>query len=108
MSYKVSLTNAALCDLEEIDDYLTATDSPQTAKRILGKMEEGLLSLRDMPERGSYPRELLQLGIREFREIILKPYRIVYRVRGRRIYIYLIADGRRDMRTLLSQRLLGA
>lgn len=107
MSYKVSLTNAALRDLEEIDDYLTATDSPQTAKRILGKMEEGILGLRDMPERGSYPRELLQLGIREFREIVLKPYRIVYRVRGKRIYIYLIADGRRDMRTLLSQRLLG-
>ena len=108
MSYKVSLTNAALRDLEEIDDYLTATDSPQTAKRILGKMEGGILGLRDMPERGSYPRELLQLGIREFREIILKPYRIVYRIRGKRIYIYLIADGRRDMRTLLSQRLLGA
>lgn len=61
-----------------------------------------------MPERGSYPKELLRLGVREFREIILKPYRIVYRVRGESIYIYLIADGRRDMRTLLSRRLLDA
>lgn len=108
MSYEVSLTNAALHDLEEIDDYLTATDSPQTAKRILGKIEDGFLSLCDMPERGSYPKELLRLGVREFREIIVKPYRIVYRVRDKRIYIYLIADGRRDMRTLLSQRLLDA
>ena len=108
MSDKVSLTNAALRDLEEIDDYLTATDSPQTAKRILGKIEDGFLSLCDMPERGSYPKELLRIGVREFREIIVKPYRIVYRVRGKRIYIYLIADGRRDMRTLLSRRLLDA
>lgn len=108
MSYKISLTNAALRDLEEIDDYLTATGSAQTAKRILGKIEDGLLSLCDMPEPGSYPKELLRLGVREFREIILKPYRIVYRVRGESIYIYLIADGRRDMRTLLSRRLLDA
>lgn len=108
MSYKVSLTNAALRDLEEIDDYLTVTDSAQTAKRILSKIEDGFLSLCDMPERGSYPKELLRIGVREFREIIVKPYRIVYRVRGKRIYIYLIADGRRDMRTLLSRRLLDA
>lgn len=61
-----------------------------------------------MPERGSYPKELSRLGVREFREITLKPYRIVYRVRGESIYIYLIADGGRDMRTLLSRRLLDA
>lgn len=53
MSDKISLTNAALRDLEEIEDYLTATDSAQTAKRILGKIEEGFLSLCDMPERAS-------------------------------------------------------
>lgn len=53
MSDKISLTNAALHDLEEIDDYLTVTDSAQTAKRILGKIEDGFLSLCDMPERGS-------------------------------------------------------
>lgn len=53
MSDKISLTNAALRDLEEIDDYLTATDSPQTAKRILGKREDRFLNLCDMPERGS-------------------------------------------------------
>ena len=88
MSCKISLTNAALRDLEEIDDYLTATDSAQTAKRILGKIEDGFLSLYDMPERGSYPKELSRLGVREFREIILKPYRIVYRVRGER-YTYI-------------------
>ena len=106
--YEVYLTSDALRDLEEIDDYIAAADSPQRAEYVLGKIEETSLSLSNMPERGSYPRELLKLGIKEYREVFFKPYRIVYRVQAERVYVYLIADGRRDMQTLLSRRLLGA
>ncbi len=106
--YEVYLASDALRDLEEIDDYIAAADSPQRAEYVLGKIEETSLSLSNMPERGSYPRELLKLGIKEYREVFFKPYRIVYRVQAERVYVYLIADGRRDMQTLLSRRLLGA
>jgi toxin ParE1/3/4 len=43
----------------------------------------------------------------EYRELFFKLYRVMYRVRSDRVYGYLIADGRRDMRELLSRRLLG-
>lgn len=33
---------------------------------------------------------------------------MIYRIVGRRVYLYLIADGRRDMQTLLTRRLFGA
>lgn len=59
------------------------------------------------PERGSHPKELLTLGIREYRQVFFKPYRLIYRVIDKRVYIYLITDARRDMQTLLTQRLLG-
>jgi toxin ParE1/3/4 len=49
---------------------------------------------------------LLALGIRDYRETFFKPYRIIYRVEGKRVYVYLIADGRRDMQSLLERRLL--
>jgi len=49
---------------------------------------------------------LLALGIREYRETAFKPYRIVYRVTGKRLYVYLIADGRRDLQSLLARRFL--
>ena len=62
--------------------------------------------LSSFPDRGSHPRELLELGILEYRQVHLKPYRIVYRVRGSKVYVYLIADGRRDMQTLLAERLV--
>jgi len=48
------------------------------------------------------------MGIRDFREVHFKPYRIIYRVYGRRVVVFLMADGRRDMRALLARRLLGA
>lgn len=64
-------------------------------------------SLADFPERGSQPRELLRLGIREYRQTSFKPYRMIYRIIGKTVYIYLIADGRRNMQALLERRLLG-
>ena len=61
-----------------------------------------------MPERGSYPRELLDLGIKDYRQVVFKPYRLIYRVMGRDVVVFVIADGRRDMQSLLTRRLLGA
>lgn len=60
-----------------------------------------------MPERGSYPKELVGLGIKEYRQVFFKPYRLIYRVMGADVVVYVIADGRRDMQSLLTRRLLG-
>jgi toxin ParE1/3/4 len=46
------------------------------------------------------------LGIRDYREVFFKPYRVIYRVMGDTVYVLLIVDGRRDMQTLLQRRLL--
>jgi len=74
---------------------------------VLDEIEKKFVSLSELPERGVYPKELIALGIRDYREIFLKPYRIIYRIAKANVYIYLIADGRRDMQTLLQRRLLG-
>jgi len=74
----------------------------------LARIETALAGLSDSPERGAYPKELLALGIREYREIFFKPYRIIYRIVENNFYILLIVDGRRDMQALLQRRLLGA
>lgn len=74
---------------------------------MLGKIAAAFSSLEELPERGSYPPKLATLGIHEYREVFFKPYRIIYRVQKKTIYVYLIADGRRDMQSLLARRLLG-
>ncbi len=106
MPYKVLLTRDAVNDLEELDVWIAAHDSREKADYVLDGINEAFQKLAELPERGTHPKELFTLGIREFREVFFKPYRIIYRVERRTVYIYLIADGRRDMQTLLSLRLL--
>lgn len=77
-----------------------------SAEYVLSKIEKTINSLSEFPERGVYSQELSALGIREYREVFFKPYRIIYRVIRNAVYIYLIVDGRRDMQTLLNRRLL--
>ncbi len=106
MSYKVLLTNEAAKDLDEIFDYVYLKDSPSSAEYVLKQIEDAIANLSHFPERGSYPEELINLGIKQYREIYFRPYRLVYQVVKKTVYLMLIADGRRDMQTLLSRRLL--
>lgn len=108
MTCEVLLTADAAADLLGIVDWIAAHDAPANAERVLARIESTIAGLARFPQRGAHPRELLALGIREYRETSFKPYRIIYRVEGRRVYVYLIADARRDLQSLLAQRLLGA
>lgn len=47
-----------------------------------------------MPLRGVNPRELAELGIREYRQVFFKPYRIIHRVVADRVYIAALAHRR--------------
>jgi len=106
--YEVLLTEGAEQDLESIYDYIAEFDSAMNANYVLDQLLEVTKSLATFPERGAYPKELVALGIHDYRQSFFKPYRVIYRVLGQRVLIYLIADGRRDMQSLLAHRLLGA
>ena len=108
MPFRVLLTNDAARDLEELYDYIALHDAPRKADYVLDQIEKAFSRLSEFPERGAYPKELLTLGIREYREIFFKPYRIIYRVMEKNVYVLLIVDGRRDMQSLLQRRLLDA
>ena len=108
MRHEVWLTQDAERDIEEIYDYVVGHDEPAKAAQLLDRLETVIETLASFPERGSCPKELLELGIREYRQVFYKPYRLIYRVMGKQVYVYLIADGRRDMQTLLARRLLAA
>lgn len=108
MFLEVMLTEDAVRDLEDIYDYIAAHDAQESAAHVLDQIEKAFQNLTQLPGRGSYPKELSALGIKQYREVFFKPYRIIYQVLGETVYVMLIADGRRDMQALLQQRLLGA
>jgi toxin ParE1/3/4 len=105
--YEVLLTAGAEQDIESIYDYIAEFDCKANADDVLDRLLEVVESLATFPERGVYPKELIALGIRDYRQTAFKSYRVIYRVVGQKVYIYLIADGRRDMQSLLARRLLG-
>jgi toxin ParE1/3/4 len=105
MSCAVLLTRDAARDLEELYDHIARHDVPGKAEHVLTQIEKTFESLSESPQRGAYPKELLALGIREYREIFFKPYRIIYRVIDETVHVLLIVDGRRDMQALLQRRL---
>jgi toxin ParE1/3/4 len=108
MRFEVLLTEDASRDLEDIYTYVAEHDAPGKADDLLDQIQEVIDSLSTHPERGSYPKELSALGIREYRQRFYKPYRMIYRVIGKQVYVYLIVDGRRDFQTLLARRMLGS
>lgn len=106
--FEVLLTEGAEQDLEAIHDYIAEFDCVANANRVLDGLLDVVESLSRFPERGSYPKELVGLGVKEYRQTFFKPYRVIYRVTDSQVIVYLIADGRRDMQSVLARRLLGA
>lgn len=106
--FEVLLTAGAEQDLEAIHDYISEFDCVANANHVLDELMDVVESLSSFPERGSFPKELVSLGIKEYRQTFFKPYRLIYRITGSQVIIYLIADGRRDMQSVLARRLLGA
>lgn len=106
--YEVLLTEGAEQDLEALYDYIAEFDSVANASHVLDRLMEVVEGLAQFPERGSYPKELAALGIKDYRQTAFKPYRVIYRVLSSPVVIYLIVDGRRDMQSVLARRLLGA
>lgn len=103
---RVELTLGAEQDLSLIHRYLLQHRSELDADALLARVLDAAQSLETYPERGPVPPELAALGIRDYRQLIIAPYRLVYRVKDDTAYIVLIADGRRNMRQLLEQRLV--
>lgn len=106
MRYDVRITKGAESDLSEILAFLAEHEGLGVAERVLEGLLDAADNLTKFPERGSYPKELLKLGIRDFRQVLFQPYRMIYRIAGNHVFLLLVADGRRDFQSLLERRVL--
>jgi toxin ParE1/3/4 len=107
VKYEVRIVHVALDDLYAIYRYVAMNDSPGRAEQLPGNIHNAMSSLETMPARGNHPPELKRWGICDFREVFFKPYRIIYEIREKTVFIHAVLDGRRNCEDLLQQRLLG-
>jgi len=106
-AFEVELTRGAEGDLAAIHGYIASNRSVDDADALLDEFLNSIATLERFPQRGAVPKELDALGIREFRQILLRHFRVIYRVMDAKVFVMIIADGRRDMQALLERRLLG-
>jgi len=105
-SFSVYLLEGARQDLLHLHRYVAENDSRAKANKLIDDLHRVCSKLETMPERGRIPPELERIGISEFRELMLRPYRIIYHVVKSDVFVYCILDGRRDLQDALEERLL--
>ena len=105
--YTVVWTEVASQDVERLAGYLVE-ESPLRAEQILDRILSRGESLEASPRRGHVPPELRTIGDRTWLEVLEGPWRIVYRVVGKRVEIHGVLDGRRSLEEILLERLLNA
>jgi toxin ParE1/3/4 len=106
MKYSVYFISDAEDDILEIYRYVARNDSVDKADYVLNKLEETCISLQLHAHRGHVPPELDRINVREYMEIHFQPYRIIYQISGKKVFIHCVLDGRRSLEDLLQRRLL--
>ena len=102
---RVEWAEAAVRDLEEIVGYL-AQESRPDAERLLRRVEDRAATLESSPARGRTVPELTRFHMRTWRELVMRPYRLVYRIEADTVIVLAVFDARRDLEDLLLERLL--
>jgi plasmid stabilization system protein ParE len=102
--YQVVWSNIAEIDLQNIIEYI-ADDSPSNALKIFRNIKQKASTLFTFPERGRIVPELRDQGILQYRELIIPPWRILYRISSKRVYVLSVLDSRRNIEDILLKRL---
>ena len=97
-------TKAAETDLESIIEFI-ADDSIDTALAVFTRIRECAATLGNVPNKGRVVPELLQHGVVQYRELIVTPWRIMYRIDGTKVFVISVVDSRRNLEDLLLERL---
>ncbi len=101
--FNVIWANVAEKDLIGIVEY-TAEESPQNALNILAKIKKQSSALCHNPERGRIVPELYNQGISQYRELIITPWRLIYRISEQNVYVLSVIDSRRNVEDILMKR----
>ena len=106
MSSTVLLLEAAIKDIEAIYRYIRKSGNKKAARDMIINIREACNSLSENPERGQIPDELSQIGQFEYRQIIVRKYRIIYQIAKPNIFVFGIIHGNRNISEVLRQRML--
>jgi len=97
---------AAEEDLKDLRRYVIKSFGKETWLETFEKIKDSVHAIQTFPQGGSIPDELADFNPRQYRQVLSGMNRIIYEVQDEMIYIHIVCDIRRDLRTLLARRLL--
>jgi len=103
--YIVFWSKIAQDDLVEILEHIVL-DSQIIAEEVFKKIKKETIKLENFPERGRTVPELDFHNIHNYRELIITPWRIIYRMEERKVHILAMIDSRRNFEDIILKRLL--
>ena len=106
MTFDVFLIENVEQDLIDIYSYIAEESSRSSADKVIDRIESQCSTLSSMPSRGRIPPELISIGILNYHEVHCSPYRIIYEIIGKEVYVHCILDSRRSLSDLLFKRLV--
>jgi len=81
-------------------------ESVDKAMKILFKLKTKAESLNFFPTRGRVVPELRENDIFSYRELLINPWQIVYRISSEKVFVLAVFDGRRELSSILLERLV--
>ena len=103
--YKVKWAKSAEVDLLQIIEHI-AKDAPKAARGCFKKISKEANRLKTLLEQGRYVPELEKQNLLIYRELLVKPWRIVYRIVEKNVYVLAVFDQRQNLEDILLKRLL--
>ena len=103
--YEVLWAAVAENDLLEILVFI-AEESPSNALKIMSRIRSRAAKPEQSPMQGRVVPELLSQGISLYREVVVSPWRVIYRIDGERVFVVSVVDSRRNVEDVLLGRLL--
>ena len=105
--YRLEWSEPAVADVDAVLHHVASREGDaEPAIRLHEKLMAEIETLTTTPQRCRIVPELRRVGVEEYRELIVNPYRVCFRIRGRVVVIVGVLDGRRDLDELLVERAL--
>lgn len=106
MTLQVVFLRSAECDLKDLRAYILKRFGSHVWQDSYRQIKDSVKTIAQFPESGCIPDELENLGLAQYRQVIAGMNRIVYETRNSTVYIHIVCDTRKDLRSLLMARLL--
>ena len=106
MTIRVVVLKSAEADLKDLKRYVVRDCGKATWLKSYAQIKRDMARIEAYPQAGRIPGELNSLQLTQYRQVLSGTNRIIYEVRGETAFVHVICDTRKDLRTVLMERLL--